>query len=177
MRGTFSRRGLKRGYPFAPPMSMPGARAASSGGSFALPACRPMLSFGDEAHDPPHDGRSRREVGLASLCPQKGRLGLESVSFAESRERSREFAAWLVSKGFEKGDRLAIVAEGRPRMGRRGKRHALRGLRSGTPLSIKLLAEEIPFRLDHSEAKAILDEQESDREDPRLLRVARRTPA
>lgn len=86
---------------------------------------------------------------------KKGSSGWISVSFAESRERARRFAAWLVSKGFRKGDRLAIAAEGSPEwvMGEIGMLYA--GCVS-VPLSIKLLAEEIPFRLDHSDAMAIL---------------------
>ncbi len=86
---------------------------------------------------------------------KKGTTDWISVSFSESRKRSREFAAWLVSKGFKKGDRLAILAEGSPEwiMAESG---ILCAACVSVPLSIKLLAEEIPFRLDHSEARAIL---------------------
>jgi long-chain acyl-CoA synthetase len=77
------------------------------------------------------------------------------VSFAEARTRAREFAAWLLSIGLKKGDSLAILAEGSPEwiMGELGM--LMVGCVS-VPLSIKLLAEEVPFRLNHSEAKAIL---------------------
>ncbi len=86
---------------------------------------------------------------------KKGSSGWEAVSFSQARERSREFGAWLVSKGFERGDRVAILAEGSPEwvVAESG---LLRAACVAVPLSIKLLAEEIPFRLDHSEAKAIL---------------------
>jgi long-chain acyl-CoA synthetase len=85
---------------------------------------------------------------------KKGASGWVSSSFADARARSREFAAWLVKGGFGKGDRLAILAEGSPEwvMAEAGM---LRAACASVPLSIKLLAEEIPFRLDHSEAKAI----------------------
>jgi long-chain acyl-CoA synthetase len=81
--------------------------------------------------------------------------GYAAVSFGEARERSREFAAWLLSAGFRRGDAAAILAEGSPEwmMGEFGLMMA--GCVS-VPLSIKLLGEEIPFRLNHSEAKAIL---------------------
>ena len=57
--------------------------------------------------------------------------------------------------GLKKGDSLAILAEGSPEwiVGELGMLMA--GCVS-VPLSIKLLAEEIPFRLNHSEARAIL---------------------
>jgi long-chain acyl-CoA synthetase len=86
---------------------------------------------------------------------KKGTSEWSPVSFTEARTRSQEFAAWLVSKGFVKGDRLAILAEGSPEwiMAEGG---VLCAACVSVPLSIKLLSEEIPFRLDHSEAKAIL---------------------
>jgi long-chain acyl-CoA synthetase len=86
---------------------------------------------------------------------KKNDSGYVAVSFKEARERSREFAAWLVSKGFKKGDSMAVLGEGSPEwiMGEFGV--VMAGCVS-VPLSIKLLGEEIPFRLNHSEAKAIL---------------------
>jgi long-chain acyl-CoA synthetase len=85
---------------------------------------------------------------------KKGASGWIPLSFSEARDLSRQFAAWLLSKGFAKGDRLAILAEGCPDwvITESG---ALRAACVSVPLSIKLLAEEIPFRLDHSEARAI----------------------
>ena len=86
---------------------------------------------------------------------KKDASGWVSISFAEARERSREFGAWILSMGFEKGDRAAILAEGSPEwiLAESG---LLRAACVAVPLSIKLLAEEIPFRLDHSEAKAMV---------------------
>jgi long-chain acyl-CoA synthetase len=85
---------------------------------------------------------------------KKGASGWMAFSFIQARARSREFAAWLLAKGYQKGDRLAILAEGSPEwvMAESGM---LCAACVSVPLSIKLLAEEIPFRLDHSEAKAI----------------------
>jgi long-chain acyl-CoA synthetase len=86
---------------------------------------------------------------------RKGDSGWISFSFSQARARSREFGAWLISKGYVKSDRLAILAEGSPEwvMSESGM---LCAACVSVPLSIKLLAEEIPFRLDHSEAKAIV---------------------
>ena len=86
---------------------------------------------------------------------KKTEAGYKAVNFREARDQSREFAAWLLSKGFKKGDTLAVLGEGSPEwiIGEFGL--VLAGCVS-VPLSIKLLGEEIPFRLNHSEARAIL---------------------
>jgi long-chain acyl-CoA synthetase len=81
--------------------------------------------------------------------------GYVALTFSEAREAARDFAAWLLLSGCQKGDAIAILAEGSPEwiMGELGLLTA--GCVS-VPLSIKLLQEEIPFRLSHSEAKAVL---------------------
>ena len=81
--------------------------------------------------------------------------GYEATSFAQAKEKARRFGAWLLSCGYAKGDNLALIGEGSPEWicGEFGIMSA--GLVS-VPLSIKLLSEEIPFRLNHSEAKCIL---------------------
>lgn len=81
--------------------------------------------------------------------------GYEATTFAQMRVRVREFAAWLLASGFARGERFAIIAEGSPEWicGEFGLICA--GLVS-VPLSIKLLAEEIPFRLNHSRARGVL---------------------
>lgn len=86
---------------------------------------------------------------------RKTDAGWVSVSFKEARERAREFAAWLLSIGARKGECIAVLAEGSPEwtMGELGLLMA--GCVS-VPLSTRLLEEEIPFRLNHSEARAVL---------------------
>lgn len=86
---------------------------------------------------------------------RKGDEGYEPVSFVEARKAAREFAAWLIGKGFRKDESLAVLGEGNPEwiIGEFGL--IMAGCVS-VPLSIKLLAEEIPFRLNHAECKAIL---------------------
>jgi long-chain acyl-CoA synthetase len=90
----------------------------------------------------------------APYALRKTGAGFVAVSFAEARERSREFAAWLLSAGFRRGDAAAILAEGSPEWIMAEFGLLMTGCVS-VPLSIKLLGEEIPFRLNHSEARAI----------------------
>jgi long-subunit acyl-CoA synthetase (AMP-forming) len=47
-----------------------------------------------------------------SYALRKTDAGFVAVSFADARERSRDFAAWLLSAGYRKGDAAAILAEG-----------------------------------------------------------------
>jgi long-chain acyl-CoA synthetase len=93
--------------------------------------------------------------GAAPYALKKTDAGYSPVSFREARDRAREFAAWLLTEGFEPGQALAVLGEGSPEwiIGEFGL--IMAGCVS-VPLSIKLLGEEIPFRVNHSEAKAIL---------------------
>jgi long-chain acyl-CoA synthetase len=81
--------------------------------------------------------------------------GWKPVSFKEAREQARAFAVSLRRLGFERGDAVAILSEGRAEwvVGELGVLSA--GCVS-VPLSIKLLPEEIPYRINHSEAKGVL---------------------
>jgi long-chain acyl-CoA synthetase len=81
--------------------------------------------------------------------------GYRAFSFTEVRESARQFAAWMLDRGFGFGDNLAILAEGSPEwiIAECGMLY-IRCV--SVPLSIKLLVEEISFRLDHSEAKAVI---------------------
>jgi long-chain acyl-CoA synthetase len=93
--------------------------------------------------------------GEAPYALRKTDAGYVPVSFSKARESARELAAWLLSQGFRMGDAFAVLGEGSPEwiVGELGL--TLAGCVS-VPLSIKLLEEEIPFRLNHSEAKGIL---------------------
>ncbi len=107
---------------------------------------RTVLRMMDEAAD---------RWGSDPYVLKKADDGWHPYSFIEARRRSREFAAWLLSKEYSKGDRLAILAEGSPEWVMAESGMLCAGCVS-VPLSIKLLAEEVPFRLDHSEARAIV---------------------
>ncbi|MCL2042622.1 MAG: AMP-binding protein [Treponema sp.] len=79
----------------------------------------------------------------------------KTYSFRESDRLSSAFAAALVKRGFNKGDNISILSEGRPSwvIGEFG---ILKAGCTSVPLSTKLLEDEIVFRLVHSESKAFL---------------------
>ncbi|MCX7028128.1 MAG: AMP-binding protein [Spirochaetes bacterium] len=81
--------------------------------------------------------------------------GYVATTFAQARDKARAFGSWLLSHGYVKSQTFAIIAEGSPEWicGEFGLMYA--GLIS-VPLSIKLLCEEIPFRLNHSESRGVL---------------------
>jgi len=79
----------------------------------------------------------------------------KTYSFKETDRLSSAFAAALVRRGFRKGDNISILSEGRPSwvIGEFG---LLKAGCVSVPLSTKLSEEEIIFRMDHSESKALL---------------------
>jgi len=78
-----------------------------------------------------------------------------TISFKETDRLSSVFAAALIGRGFKKGDNISILSEGRPSwvICEYG---LLKAGCTSVPLSTKLLEDEIIFRLDHSESKALL---------------------
>jgi long-chain acyl-CoA synthetase len=107
---------------------------------------RTVLRMLDEA------ATGRGTLGYAS---RKTDAGWATVSFAGARERAREFAAWLLSQGARKGDAMVIIGEGSPEWIMSELGLLMAGCVS-VPLSIKLLEEEIPFRVNHSQATGII---------------------
>lgn len=80
----------------------------------------------------------------------------ESTSYYETQELVYQFAAGLVSMGIEKGDRVALLSEGR-NYWVIGELGVLYTGAINVPLSVKLDAEvELSFRLKHSGAKMII---------------------
>jgi len=86
---------------------------------------------------------------------QKEENGWEPKTFSRVDEESAVFARALIGRGFRKEDKVAILSEGR-RNWVIGEYGILKAQCISVPLSIKLLEEEIPFRLNHSESKAVL---------------------
>jgi long-chain acyl-CoA synthetase len=80
----------------------------------------------------------------------------ESASYAEIKEKVYRFAAGLISLGVNKGDRIALISEGRndwviSELG------ILYAGAINVPLSVKLGdASDISFRLEHSGARMII---------------------
>ena len=85
---------------------------------------------------------------------KKGDQGWSEKDFMTVLRDSRAAAAALISRGFEKNDTIAIFAEGSADWVL-GEFATLWAGCISVPLSIKLQPEEIPFRINHSEAKGI----------------------
>lgn len=86
---------------------------------------------------------------------EKGDQGWISESFEDVLSKSACFAAALLDKGLQFGDRIAMLAEGRndwviTEYG------VLRAGCINVPLSIKLTSEEIQFRIEHAACKAMI---------------------
>ena len=79
----------------------------------------------------------------------------KTFSFKDVDRLSSAFASALINRGFNRGENLSILSEGRPSwvISEFG---ILKAGCTSVPLSTKLLEEEIIFRLEHSESKALL---------------------
>lgn len=81
--------------------------------------------------------------------------GWVKKTYSEANRDSKYMAYGLLELGFEKNDKIAILAEGRINwvVGEYG---LLKAGCTAVPLSIKLIPEEILFRVNHSDSKAII---------------------
>ncbi len=91
---------------------------------------------------------------------QKEENGWEPRTFHEVNCESDLFARGLISRGMKKDDKVAILSEGR-RDWVISEFGILKAQCISVPLSIKLLEEEIPFRLNHSESAAVVVSENS----------------
>jgi long-chain acyl-CoA synthetase len=80
--------------------------------------------------------------------------GWISYTYKEVRDNSRAIAVSLLKFGIKKEDKLTIVSEGSP-MWVTAEHGILFAGAISVPLSVKLLPEELPYRFNHAEAKAI----------------------
>jgi len=101
-----------------------------------------------------------QSYGSDPYVVQKEDSGWVPKSFQEVEEESSLFARALISRGFRKEDKIAILSEGR-RNWVISEFGLLKAQCIAVPLSIKLLEEEIPFRLNHSESSAIVVSENS----------------
>jgi len=84
----------------------------------------------------------------------KGPSGWVSSTYFQTRQTVRRVACALMARGLEVGDPAVILCEGRSAW----VIAELAVLHAGgvsVPISLKLLPEEIPFRVNHSEARMI----------------------
>lgn len=86
---------------------------------------------------------------------QKGDSGWDGLTYPAVLNESRFLAAGLYEMGILKGDKISILAEGRNRWITSEYGILFAGATT-VPLSIKLMPDEILFRLNHSESKAII---------------------
>lgn len=80
--------------------------------------------------------------------------GWKTVSFADTKLLSQYLALSLHSHGLRKDEHFAILSEGTSRWVVSEFALLYNGVAS-VPLSVKLLEDELPFRLNHSESKGI----------------------
>jgi len=99
-----------------------------------------------------HEGA--RKYGNSPYLGEKTGPQYETISFIEADRQSLAFATSLVLRGFNKDDRISILSEGRTAwvLGEFG---LLKAGCISVPLSTKLSPDELVFRLDHSESRAI----------------------
>jgi long-chain acyl-CoA synthetase len=86
---------------------------------------------------------------------EKKTTQFESTSYTQVQQLVHQYSAGLLAMGISKGDRVALLSEGRNDW----VLAELAILHTGAinvPLSIKLEPSELKFRLDHSEAKMII---------------------
>ncbi|NPD46566.1 MULTISPECIES: long-chain fatty acid--CoA ligase [unclassified Lentimicrobium] len=76
------------------------------------------------------------------------------LSFSDVKLQSRYLALSLHSQGLKKGEHFSILSEGSSRWVISEFSLLYNGMAS-VPLSVKLMDEELPFRLNHSESKGI----------------------
>ncbi len=93
--------------------------------------------------------------GNAPYVVEKEESGWIPRSFSQVDRESATFARALIARGFQAEEKIAILSEGR-RNWVTGEFGILKARCISVPLSIKLLDEELPFRLNHSGARGIL---------------------
>ncbi len=96
-----------------------------------------------------------KEYGNQVYTGEKLENGWTTKTFAEIDKESDYVASYFIDKGIAKGDNIAILSEGRT-FWITGEYGVLKAGGTAVPLSIKLLPEEVLFRLNHSESKGIL---------------------
>lgn len=81
--------------------------------------------------------------------------GWKGISFSETAHKASLIASALLELGFGKDDKIALLAEGRIDWVVAEYGMLMAGC-INVPLSIKLLPEEIAFRLNHAQCKALI---------------------
>ncbi len=95
-----------------------------------------------------------KNFGEKPYVANKTDKGWQEVTFAKTKELSIHIASFLLLQGCKKNDNYVILSEGKASWVISEIGIITAGAVS-VPLSIKLQPEEIPYRLNHSEAKGI----------------------
>ncbi|RUA08407.1 MAG: AMP-dependent synthetase [Flavobacteriia bacterium] len=96
--------------------------------------------------------RAAEKYADKTYLSQKDDYGWVSTTFSQAREKALELASALIETGMVYQDKIAILSEAKADwiISEFG---ALYSGATMVPLSIKLLPEEIPFRINHSDTK------------------------
>ena len=86
---------------------------------------------------------------------EKVKGSYQSTSYKKTLKLVRQFAAGLLSLGVEKGDRIALLSEGRTEWVISELGIIYTGA-VNVPLSVKLTPKELDFRLNHSDAEVLV---------------------
>lgn len=98
--------------------------------------------------------RAAERFGTKTYLADKDDSGWQEISFADAKLQSRYLALALHQLGLKKEEHFAILSEGTSRWVISELALLYNGVAS-VPLSVKLLEDELPFRLIHSESKGI----------------------
>ena len=99
--------------------------------------------------------QAAQKHGSKALMHDKTDNGWMAISFEQANYMSDWFAAALLDKGIHKNDKISILAEGRTSW-TISEYGILKVGGIAVPLSVKLQPEEILFRINHSNSKAIV---------------------
>ncbi|NMC67359.1 MAG: AMP-binding protein [Spirochaetales bacterium] len=97
---------------------------------------------------------SKERYGSKGYLFDKDSSGWNPTTFEKTFEESHYVASSLIGLGIKSEDKVAIISEAKTRWILLELGTILIGAIS-VPLSIKLLSEEIPFRINHSDSKII----------------------
>ena len=98
-----------------------------------------------------HAAKEYKDLNYLSYKTDEGWI---SYSYSQVKDNSLAIGAFLYQLGILKEDRIIIVSEGSP-MWVTAEHGILYSGAISVPLSVKLLPEELPYRFNHAEAKAV----------------------
>jgi len=98
--------------------------------------------------------KAAEKYGDYPYLANKSDEGWDKISFADTKVLAENLAKALIQRGFGKSDPFTIISEGRSEWVISELAVIMLGGIS-VPLSLKLLVDEIPFRVNHSESKVI----------------------